>query len=133
MIDEQTWARLIDAAVEAASHAYAPYSKFKVGAALLTPDDEIILGCNIEYASFGATVCAERTALGSAVVQGKREFIALAVHTDAERPTAPCGICRQSLAEFCGDMPILMVTASGQRLLMSLDELLPYRFSKDDI
>ena len=131
-VPEETWVRLIAAAESASANAHAPYSGFHVGAALLTPDDRIIVGCNVENASFGATVCAERNALANAVVNGHKEFVALAVITPAPHPVAPCGICRQVLAEFCGDLPIMMVTESGVRLLVSLDGLLPQRFTKDD-
>lgn len=131
-VDEDTWRRLIAAAQEASEFAHAPYSGFHVGAALLTPDDEIIIGCNVENATFGATVCAERNALANAVVQGQKEFVALAVITPADHPVAPCGICRQVLAEFCDDLPILMVTESGLRLHVTLEELLPHRFTSKD-
>ncbi len=131
-VSEETWTRLIDAALAASRNAHAPYSGFHVGAALLTTDDEIIVGCNVENATFGATVCAERTALGTAVVRGIHDFVALAVITPADHPVAPCGICRQVLAEFCDDLPILMVTESGQRLHVTLEELLPHRFTSKD-
>lgn len=131
-VSEDTWKRLIAAANEASTHAHAPYSGFHVGAALLTTDGEIIVGCNVENATFGATVCAERNAIGTAVVRGYTDFEALAVTTPADHPVAPCGICRQVLAEFCDDLPILMVTESGQRLQVTLDELLPHRFTSKD-
>ena len=131
-VSEETWQRLIAAAAEASVNAHAPYSGFHVGAALLTPDSEIVVGCNVENATFGATVCAERNALANAVVRGEKEFIALAVITPADHPVAPCGICRQVLAEFCDDLDILMVTESGLRLHVTLEELLPHRFTSKD-
>lgn len=131
-VSEETWKRLIAAAHEVSINAHAPYSGFHVGAALLTPDDEIIVGCNVENATFGATVCAERNALATAVAQGKTKFTALAVITPADHPVAPCGICRQVLAEFCDDLDILMVTENGLRLHVTLDELLPHRFTSKD-
>lgn len=128
-IDEATWQRLADAALDVRERAHVPYSKFPVGAALLTDDGEIITGCNVENATIGATVCAERNAIGCAVSQGHRAFRALAVVTDVDPPAAPCGICRQVLAEFCEDLPILLLTSEGQRRTTTLDELLPMRFS----
>lgn len=131
-VDDQTWDRLIVEATAAGEHAHAPYSGFDVGAALLTHSGDIILGCNVENATFGATVCAERNAIANAVVQGYRDFDALCVITPADHPVAPCGICRQVLAEFCDDLEILMVTTSGDRLFVTLDELLPHRFTSED-
>ena len=132
-LDPQTWARLVDAARQAAHNAHAPYSGFHVGAALLTNDDQIVVGCNVENATFGATVCAERHALANAVVQGHREFRALAVITPAATPVAPCGLCRQVLVEFCEDLAIMMVNESGEELHLSLRELLPHPFTSKDL
>jgi len=132
-IDEPTWQRLIEEATAASRNAHAPYSKFDVGAALLTSSGEVVRGCNVENATFGATVCAERVALANAVVQGHRQFDALCVITPADRPVAPCGICRQVLAEFALDLPILMVNTHGDRLYVTLAELLPHRFDGRDL
>lgn len=131
-IDQQTWDDLLTAATDAAARAHAPYSDFHVGAALLASDGSIHAGCNIENATFGATVCAERHAVASAVLAGERQFDALAVICPADRPVAPCGICRQVLAEFCDDLPILLATPDGQREMVTLDELLPHRFGSRD-
>lgn len=131
-IDDATWQRLIDEAKAAAAMAYAPYSDFQVGAALLAADGSVIRGCNVENATFGATVCAERVAIGTALVEGKRDFVALCVVTPAEHPVAPCGICRQVLAEFADDLPILLINQKGDRLEVTLDELLPHRFIASD-
>jgi cytidine deaminase len=131
-IDDETWEELIAQATAASANAHAPYSGFDVGAALLTSSGNIVLGCNVENATFGATVCAERNAIANAVVQGHRDFEALAVITPADHPVAPCGICRQVLAEFCDDLEILMVTTSDDRLYVTLDELLPHRFTSED-
>lgn len=131
-IDEQTWQDLIAEAASASENAHAPYSGFDVGAALLSSSGEVFVGCNVENATFGATVCAERNAIADAVVRGHRDFDALCVVTPADHPVAPCGICRQVLAEFCDDLEILMVTTSGDRLVVTLDELLPHRFTSDD-
>jgi len=131
-IPEETWLHLIEDATNASLHAHAPYSEFKVGAALLTTGGDVIVGCNVENATFGATVCAERNALASAIVRGHRDFVALCVITPADHPVAPCGICRQVLAEFNDDLEILMVTTGGDRLYVSLEELLPHPFTSRD-
>jgi len=102
--------KLIKGAFEAKKGTYCPYSKFPVGAALLATDGTLILGANIENASYGGTICAERTAIVKAVSEGKRSFVGLAVATDLAEPCSPCGICRQVIREFCAlDMPILLV------------------------
>lgn len=126
------WQELLDAARDVRDFAYAPYSDFHVGAALLTDDGEIIVGCNVENATYGATSCAERTAIGTAVASGKTTFVALCVFVKADSPVGPCGICRQVLAEFCDDLPVLMATTAGQYEFVGLDELLPHRFKKAD-
>ena len=131
-IDEATWERLIAEARAAKDRAYAPYSGFEVGAAFLTADGSVIRGGNIENASFGATVCAERVAIGTAVMENRLDFVALCVITPADHPVAPCGICRQVIAEFATDLPILLVNDRGDRHLVSLDELLPHRFGASD-
>ncbi|THV06493.1 cytidine deaminase [Dendrothele bispora CBS 962.96] len=101
---------LIKAAFEARAFSYSPYSKFRVGAALLAADGSIIKGANIENASYGGTICAERTAIVKAASEGKRSFAGLAVVTDVSSTISPCGMCRQVLREFCAlDMPILLV------------------------
>ncbi|KAN0109185.1 cytidine deaminase [Russula decolorans] len=133
--------RLIRAAIEAKNGTYSPYSKFRVGAALLTPNGRIIKGANVENASYGGTICAERTAIVKAVSEGTRSFVALAVNTDVAQPLAPCGICRQVIREFCAlKMPILLVPAGYENangndapdlLETSLEELLPHSFGPD--
>ncbi|KAJ7163376.1 cytidine deaminase-like protein [Mycena filopes] len=103
---------LIKAAFEAKKNTYSPYSKFPVGAALLAADGTIFKGANIENASYGGTICAERTAIVKAVSDGTKSFIALAVVTDVPAALSPCGLCRQVIREFCAqDMPILLVPA----------------------
>jgi cytidine deaminase len=131
-IDDATWERLAEAARAVRPRAYVPYSDFPVGAALLTPAGEIFAGCNVENATIGATSCAERTAIGCAIAAGHREFVALAVITAVDPPSAPCGICRQVLAEFCDDLPILLLNPAGGHRFTTLDELLPMRFSGRD-
>lgn len=119
---------LLNAALSAREHAYAPYSKFLVGAAVLAKSGKIYTGCNIENASYGLTVCAERNALFSAVGAGEREFTALCVVGDTEVPISPCGACRQVMAEF--KVPrIILANLKGDVKEYTLEELLPYGFS----
>lgn len=131
-IDDAQWTQLIEAASQAAERAHAPYSDFHVGAALLDSQGRIHAGCNIENATFGATVCAERNAIAAGVLAGAKGYRALAVICPADRPVAPCGICRQVLAEFCDDLPIVLATPDGQREFVTLDALLPHRFGSSD-
>lgn len=121
-------AELREGALRAMRAAYAPYSRFQVGAALLCGDD-IILGCNVENASYPACSCAERTAVTTAVVRGHRTFDALVLATGAEMPTPPCGICRQILGEFAPGLPILSITTGGAEGRWTLAELLPHPFN----
>ncbi len=104
---------LIDVARKARVQAYAPYSKFAVGAALLTKSGKFFAGCNVENASLGLTICAERSAVAAAVAEGHADFEAIAVVTDSAEPTLPCGACRQVLAEFNPTMRIIAATATG--------------------
>ena len=125
---------LITKAKEAMLHAYAPYSGYKVGAALLCGDGTVYCGCNIENASFTPTVCAERSAIFKAVYDGQREFAAIAVcgGKDGEITGAfpPCGVCRQVMREFCGDdFAVYMVTGPESYETCTLSQLLPYSFS----
>lgn len=124
---------LLKKAGEISKHAYAPYSKFNVGCAVLLDDGNIVLGVNIENASYPVSICAERTALANIVVRGAQHRIkALAVVTDASPPGTPCGMCRQFLSEFLAkDTPIIVGNHKGETLLRRMDELLPYAFSKD--
>lgn len=123
--------KLIEAARDAQKRAYAEYSKFYVGAAVETSKGKIYQGCNVENASFSLTVCAERTALFSAIAAGEREFKHLVVATD--EGVSPCGACRQVIWELCGDIPITLVDASGAVTETSSSELLPHAFGQDDL
>ncbi|MCU0777078.1 MAG: cytidine deaminase [Akkermansiaceae bacterium] len=114
---------LVAAAWQARESAYAPYSHFAVGAALLTVDGRIFTGCNVENLSYGLTQCAERTAICSAVAAGVREFVALAVVADTAVPISPCGACRQVMVEF--GVPRVILANRGERLEFSMEELLP--------
>jgi cytidine deaminase len=123
------WDSLIAAAQRARSVAYAPYSGFRVGAAVATVDDRMFSGCNIENRSFGATLCAERVAVAAAVAGGATKLAAVAVMTDASPPGLPCGLCLQVLAEFgTPDLPILLVNPEGDRREHRFDELHPHPF-----
>jgi homotetrameric cytidine deaminase len=129
--DEQRRAELIAAALAAGRRAYAPYSNFPVGAALLTADGQIVTGCNVENASYGLTNCAERVAVGAAVAAGHRQFVAMAVASPGA--VTPCGACRQALAEFCTQLPILLIDAHRPERVMEYDlqTLLPAAFKKE--
>ena len=121
---------LISAAREAREKAYAPYSGFKVGAALLAGDGQIYTGCNVENVSYGLSICAERTALVKAVSYGQRIFKAIAVTADNEEYCSPCGACRQALAEFGSDIEVYFVNCRGEYLMYTTAELLPRCFDK---
>jgi cytidine deaminase len=119
---------LVTAARAAREHAIAPYSHFKVGAAVQTRAGRIFTGCNVENASYGLTMCAERVALLKALSEGERDFVAVAVVADTEAPTPPCGPCRQLLWEFCGDVPVVMATPARVAARHQMKDLLPLPF-----
>jgi len=127
-VDDPIIQRLLDAARGAADRAYAPYSRFRVGAALLCTGDEIVTGANVENRSYGLTVCAERAAVFAAVAAGRRDFLALALSTpDAAGPVPPCGACRQVLSEFAGtDFPVYYSHDGANVVRHSLGELYPF-------
>ena len=120
---------LLDAAKNAAKNAYVPYSKFPVGAALESTDGRIFLGCNVENAALGSTICAERTAVCKAVSEGERKFRRIAVWGDSQDYCYPCGACRQVLAEFAPDMEVLVGRGDGKYVVFRLKELLPGIFA----
>ena len=124
--------KLMDCAIKARENAYSPYSHFAVGAALLCEDGTLFEGCNIENASYGLTNCAERTAIFKAVSEGHTKFKALAVVADTEGPCAPCGACRQVMAEF--KIPLLIMgNLMGNIKIVTIEELLPFSFSECDV
>ena len=120
---------LIDTARKAMENAYAPYSKIKVGAALLTSSGKTYTGCNIENASYGLTVCAERVAVGCAVSQGEKNFIAIAVVNSTEKIITPCGACLQVLSEFSKNLQIILVSAKNEIIRTDLKNLFPEPFN----
>ena len=122
-------AALRDAALAAMHRAYAPYSHFRVGAALLARDGRVFAGCNVENASYPVTICAERVALGAAVAAGVREFDAVVVVTEAQTPTPPCGMCRQALVEFSPALTVWAETTHGATAHWTLDALLTDPFT----
>ena len=124
---------LMNAAIKARENAYAPYSGFKVGAALLCDDGSVYTGCNVENASYPCGVCAERTAVSNAVSEGKRSFAAIAVTGSSSEKCTPCGICRQFLYEFAPDMKVLCGNKDGDCDEITLSELLPRGFGNSSM
>ena len=124
---------LVSKAVEAKSNALPTYSNFFVGAALLTKDDKIYTGCNIESSSYSLTICAERTAIFKAISEGERKFKALAVAGDTERLISPCGAFRQVLSDLCGDIDVILVKSKNETKVMKTSELMPFAFSDKDL
>lgn len=119
---------LRERALAAMERAYAPYSSFPVGAALLGTDGSITEGCNVENAAYPAGTCAERAALAAAVARGLRSFRTIVIATTAAEPTPPCGMCRQALIEFSPDLEVVSVTGSGKEARWRLSDLLPHAF-----
>lgn len=124
------WEPLLEEALAVRERAYAPYSRFPVGAALRAEDGRIFTGCNVENRSFGLAICAERTAVVAAVKAGARRFTALVVVTDLSPPAPPCGLCRETLSEFADDLPILLANPRGERQETTLRRLFPQPFAR---
>lgn len=123
------WKPLLEAARNVRELAYCPYSQFQVGAAIQTEDGSVFTGCNVENRTFGLTVCAERVAVHTAIAAGHRKVVAVAVVTDTHPPAAPCGQCREVLAEFGSpDLPLAMGNLEGETVEVTLADLLPYPF-----
>ncbi len=128
------WNELIAAACMSRIHAYAPYSGFAVGAAVLADNGQLYAGCNVENASYGLGNCAERTAVFNMVAGGGKRIAAMAVIASGDRAVAPCGACRQVLTEFAdADTPVMLANLTGQTKLVTIGELLPYAFEKGDL
>src|SRR6185437_6058522 len=124
---------LIAAAREARENAHAPFSNFRVGAALRAKSGRIYTGCNVENASYGLTLCAERVAIFKAISEGERGFDAIAVVADTDALTSPCGACRQIIWEFCGDVPVILANLSGKIQQETSAKLLPRPFDSSNL
>jgi cytidine deaminase len=124
---------LIEKAIKARENAYVPYSNFKVGAAVLTVEGEVFTGCNVEIASFGGTICAERTALLKAISNGYKSFKAIAVVGKEGSFTYPCGICRQFIVEFGMNIEVIVAKTAEDFKIFTIEELLPYGFTGEDL
>ncbi len=119
---------LFEIAKKYRENSFSPYSKFKVGAALLSEDGEIFGGCNVENSSYGLTICAERVAIFNAVSEGKRSFKKILILTDTENLTPPCGACRQVIWDICGDVEVILMNLGRKSKRFKMRELLPYPF-----
>jgi cytidine deaminase len=124
---------LILAAKRARENAYAKFSNFKVGAGLRATSGKIYGGCNVENATYGLTICAERVAIFKAISEGERKFDAIAVATDTDTLTPPCGACRQLIWEFCGDVPVILSNVKGQVEVIRMSELFPKPFDASNL
>lgn len=124
---------LVEAARQARENAHAPYSNFRVGAALRAASGRIFGGCNVENATYGLTVCAERVAIFKAMSEGERGFDAIAVVTDTDTLTPPCGACRQLIWEFCGDVPVILANLKGKTETLQMRDLFPKPFDSSNL
>ncbi|MEN2766211.1 cytidine deaminase [Ornithinibacillus xuwenensis] len=126
--------QLIDQAIAIRERAYVPYSKFQVGAALVTSSGKVYTGCNIENAAYPVTCCAERVAIFKAIADGETDFVEMAVVADTERPVPPCGSCRQVMSEFFpSDMQIHLTNLHANTMTIKMEDLLPFSFQKSDM
>jgi len=123
---------LTESAIKAKQNALPRYSNFYVGAALLTNEDKVYTGCNVESSSYSLTICAERNAIFKAISEGEREFKAIAVAGDTEDFISPCGACRQVIMDLCGDIDIILVKSNGDYIVKKTSELLPFAFGDKD-
>jgi len=124
---------LVKHAQTARKYSYSPYSRFRVGAAILTSDGQIFTGCNIENSSFGLTVCAERTAIFKAVSEGQKKFKAIAIVSGEEGYTAPCGACRQVLLDLAENIDVVMINRKGEMRILKMKDLLPHPFGRKNL
>lgn len=127
-----TYTSLIKRAAAARKYSYSPYSHFRVGAALLTQAGTVYTGCNVEISSYALTICAERTALFKAISEGERKFRAMAVVTDEDGFTTPCGACRQVIMDLAGDIDFVMSNRNGEIRVLKMSELFPYPFGSQN-
>ncbi len=133
-MDKKDILLLIDKAIDASKFSHSPYSNFKVGAALKTKEGRIYTGCNIENASFGLTICAERTAIFKAISEGEHDFAAIAVYADTgANLISPCGACRQIISEFCPNAEVIMCNGEKNYRIMTPGQLLPFSFGDKDL
>lgn len=124
---------LAQKAVEAKQFAYAPYSNFRVGAALLTEDEKIFTGCNVEISSYSLTICAERNAIFKAYSDGERKFKAIAISADTEDYISPCGACRQVISDLCGDIDVILINGKNEMKILRTQQLLPFAFTDKEL
>jgi len=132
-MDRKQISALIDRAFEASKRAYAPYSHFHVGAALMLSDGEIVPGCNVENASYGLTNCAERTAMFAAIARGRTDFAAMVIYVEVEQHIFPCGACRQVLFELAPDIPVFMTNKHKKTIETTPRKLLPNAFDSKNL
>lgn len=131
--DEHAATSLRDAAFAALENAYAPYSGFRVGAALLTTGGDVVAGCNVENSAYGETICAERVAISSAVARGMKSFQEIAIASESHDPAPPCGSCRQTMSEFAPDLRVTSYARNGKQNTWHLGELLPEAFAPEHL
>ena len=132
--DESNDAKVLrDTAFAAMENAYAPYSRFRVGAAVRTTSGEIIAGCNVENAAYGEALCAERVAIAAAVARGMKEFEEIAIASESDEPAAPCGSCRQTMSEFAPDLKVTSYASNGKQVTWRLSDLLPEAFASNHL